>query len=303
MTGRTLLLTALLLFPVLLCARQEQHDVIYFKNGDMVKGTIIELIPDSIVKIRTEKKTLLTFSTRDIIKTAKEDVLPPGIISVRKKKDIFGSRKTSGMKWSEYKTGKPDTANRAQAAVPDSLPNEKIEKNKDPFLLPAIDGPRRSVLKVRQNGIIESKRRLYESKKYHGFLELAYGVNATRYSVGLIEEMTCINGCQFNPIFFMGAGFGVLYYFNIPSCACPVFVNFRMMVPNRRIAPFFSTNIGYAASRSKYASDGFYFRAYTGLRIYVHKRLRLSPSVGYAYQTLSSRNRSHGALLKLSCEY
>jgi hypothetical protein len=58
----------------LLSAQASQQDVLYLKNGSIIRGTIIEFIPDKTVKIQTADSSLFVFASSDIEKILKEDV-------------------------------------------------------------------------------------------------------------------------------------------------------------------------------------------------------------------------------------
>jgi len=67
---------------LLLCATianaQQQKDVVYLKNGSIIKGNITEMNPGSNLKIETTDGSLFIFEMNEIEKVTKETVTAPG---------------------------------------------------------------------------------------------------------------------------------------------------------------------------------------------------------------------------------
>lgn len=56
----------------------EPVDILYLKNGSMIRGTIIELVPDKTVKIRTSDGSVFVYKMDEVEKIEKAaNVLPP----------------------------------------------------------------------------------------------------------------------------------------------------------------------------------------------------------------------------------
>lgn len=72
MKKSTLLLIFLLVATQLFA--QQWKDVLYLKNGSIVKGTITEQIPDVSYKIQTESGNVFVYPADEVIKIAKEQV-------------------------------------------------------------------------------------------------------------------------------------------------------------------------------------------------------------------------------------
>lgn len=66
-----LILTTLLLFAYIADA-QNTRDVIYLKNGSVIKGQILEIVPSEKIKIETADGSLFVYDMTDVIKTEKE---------------------------------------------------------------------------------------------------------------------------------------------------------------------------------------------------------------------------------------
>ena len=50
---------------------QEIQDVVYLKNGSIIRGIIVELYPDSLIKIETRDGNLFVFTMEEIYKISK----------------------------------------------------------------------------------------------------------------------------------------------------------------------------------------------------------------------------------------
>ena len=55
---------------------QVLQEVVYLKNGSVIKGTIVEQIPNESIKIRTNDGSIFAYQMSDVEKIAKEEVYP-----------------------------------------------------------------------------------------------------------------------------------------------------------------------------------------------------------------------------------
>jgi len=49
-----------------------QQDVVYLKNGGIMRGTLLEFIPDSLLKIQTVDGNVFVYKMREVVKYSKE---------------------------------------------------------------------------------------------------------------------------------------------------------------------------------------------------------------------------------------
>lgn len=54
-----------------------QRDVVYLKNGSVIKGAVLEQIPDKTVKIQTSDGSIFVFQMSEVERITKEGVPPP----------------------------------------------------------------------------------------------------------------------------------------------------------------------------------------------------------------------------------
>jgi hypothetical protein len=71
---KTLCVLALLLggFCVALSAQNKMQDVVYLKNGSMIRGMIVEQVPNESLKIRTKDGSLFVYTIDEISRITKE---------------------------------------------------------------------------------------------------------------------------------------------------------------------------------------------------------------------------------------
>lgn len=74
-----LVVTALLIAVVAtsIVAQVTQRDVVYLKNGSVIKGAVLEQIPDKTVKIQTSDGSIFVFQMSEVERITKEGVPPP----------------------------------------------------------------------------------------------------------------------------------------------------------------------------------------------------------------------------------
>jgi hypothetical protein len=93
------MLKQILLFSVLLfmtgftMAQNNTQDVVYLKNGGIMRGTLIELVPDSLLKIQTADGNVFVYQMSEIKKYTKE----PNLNAV-----ISPPKDTTGIKHGYY---------------------------------------------------------------------------------------------------------------------------------------------------------------------------------------------------------
>jgi hypothetical protein len=77
-TLRLILLSALLILSVtMMVAQTVYRDVVYLKNGSIIKGTIVETVPEKSIKIETADGNLFVYNMSDIEKLTKEAIVAP----------------------------------------------------------------------------------------------------------------------------------------------------------------------------------------------------------------------------------
>ena len=65
-----------IIFTSMALSQQEYEEVVYLKNGSVIKGTIIERIPDVSIKIQTKDGNIFVYQMEEIDRITKESTKP-----------------------------------------------------------------------------------------------------------------------------------------------------------------------------------------------------------------------------------
>ena len=85
---KLLLLCVLLIGACLHCMAQNYTEVVYLKNGSIIRGIIIEQVPNSSLKIQTADGSIFAYSMDEVVKITKE------VGASRNKYERFGEKKS-----------------------------------------------------------------------------------------------------------------------------------------------------------------------------------------------------------------
>ncbi|GEM_PF-142189 len=77
-----LIVLLIILSATIICAQITTKDVVYLKNGSIIKGSIIELIPEKTIKIQTSDGSIFVYATSEIERISKETVQSSETISI-----------------------------------------------------------------------------------------------------------------------------------------------------------------------------------------------------------------------------
>ena len=89
--NRLLFLCILLGYSVLSMA-QGYCEVVYLKNGSVIKGVIVEQVPNELLTIKVADGSLFVFQMDEVAKITKEEILPPQPIE-QEKIELFEEQK------------------------------------------------------------------------------------------------------------------------------------------------------------------------------------------------------------------
>ena len=74
---KMLVIFSMLLAGVLSVHAEELQEVVYLKNGSVIRGVILELVPDSSVKIQTQDGNIFVYNMSEVEKITKEAKTDP----------------------------------------------------------------------------------------------------------------------------------------------------------------------------------------------------------------------------------
>ncbi|MBS9767010.1 MAG: hypothetical protein KGV44_05665 [Flavobacteriaceae bacterium] len=83
-----LLLIGFVLFSNVINAQSVKRDVVYLKNGSIIKGEIVEQVPNKTITIQTMDGSTFVCSIEDIIKISKENTGKVEVKYIKKKEKI-----------------------------------------------------------------------------------------------------------------------------------------------------------------------------------------------------------------------
>lgn len=72
-TLKTILISIFILMPILGTSQNNMEDVVYLFNGSIIRGIIIEQVPNSTIKIQTKDGSIFVFKYEEIERITKEN--------------------------------------------------------------------------------------------------------------------------------------------------------------------------------------------------------------------------------------
>ena len=72
---RLILVVAIIILSVTALIAQTK-DIVYLKNGSVIKGTILEMVPDKTIKVQTADGNIFVYNMSEVEKISKEAAAP-----------------------------------------------------------------------------------------------------------------------------------------------------------------------------------------------------------------------------------
>ena len=72
---RLILVIAIIILSVTALIAQTK-DIVYLKNGSVIKGTILEMVPDKTIKVQTADGNIFVYNMSEVEKISKEAAAP-----------------------------------------------------------------------------------------------------------------------------------------------------------------------------------------------------------------------------------
>lgn len=261
------LLILLLLLPVIIHAQiKNKRDVVYLKNGSIIKGTIIEIIPNQNIKIETADGSIFTYTMEEVERTSIEEV-------GRYKRDADRREKLS-----EQGVGK------IERFWPTGY-----------FIMPRV-GPSLT-LESFVSGL-EISAGLITGIQINEFLSLGVGVELTKLSYSDHSYNNSYQNSNTSTFPFHDE-----HDSNIPIA--PIFFDTRFYVPLRRVHPMFSIQVGYSVVGKRQedltyhyygfipSDGGSYMTFAAGLRVFITSKISLTADGGPSFQNLKGYTDSY----------
>jgi sRNA-binding regulator protein Hfq len=237
------------------------EDVVYLKNGTIIKGIIVEQIPNVTLKIKTREENIFVYKMDEVEKITKE--LPQ-----QKGKTQLFSQKQTDEDVVYLKNGSV-----VRGVIIEQIPNISLKvqtREGNIFVYKMDEVEKISKELMQQNTKIQTNSQkqtidysaFNKPKGYLGLLEFGGGIGFGTWGANRIS-LTMLNGYRAVPQFAIGFGIGLQLFFyeyydgylkKITEATLPIFLHLRSDFLARKVSPFIAFNIGYNAS----LSNGFF---------------------------------------------
>lgn len=106
--------------------------------------------------------------------------------------------------------------------------------------------------------------------------------------MALIElKLNIINGFQTSPLFFLGFGTGLRYYFDSHAALIPLFVGIRINFIEDNTSPYLSINACYSFDASnKLQATGYLLNLIAGVSLMLSDKSAINIGLGYKMQRM-----------------
>lgn len=244
---KNLILLTLFLFAVVSLSAQDLPEIVYLKNGNMIRGTIVQMIPKKSLQIRSGDGNIYVYQMSEVVKIIKN---PSNKASTKSEPVV---------------TPIPVVDVATPVSNTRTYSNVYVEPVEEEFIEPAITRPLNSYA---------------IGRGYRGLFDLGYSVSTDVSELDRLELATS-QGYQFNPYLFLGVGGGVSYFYDQSSVCFPVFINPRVDFNTGKISPFIDLKGGYTFGEDV---EGLYISPSAGARFALTNGGVVNFSVGYTLQ-------------------
>jgi len=262
------LLLILFLTIVFSSIAQSYQEVVYLKDGSILKGVILKQVPNDYLEIETTRGKIYTIEMYEVEKITKERP------RINTQSSSGGTQGVNRRQYNNNQYNYPKSRNTDTQKYHND--NEYYDDNYD------------------DNGRDYS---YFPNRGYKGFIDLGFslGISSTvgSYSAGGENriEFSTSHGFLFNPYIFLGLGVGLHsytgyydggnYYSNDKTVIeIPIFAHVRSHFLDKKVSPFADIKLGY----SVHDITGIYTSESIGCRFAAGSRSSLWISLGYSIQ-------------------
>jgi hypothetical protein len=266
------LLFALLLATTFGSIAQDYQEIVYLTDGSMIKGFIIEQVPNDYLKIETASGKIYTIDMYEVERITKERPRTRTQSQARTQTRTQPQNVNRRQYSNQYNyTGTRNTRRDSQRYYDDEYDDYNNYNNKQYSSFP--------------------------NRGYKGFIDLGFSYG-TKSNVGDYEmsgenrlEFSTSHGYFFSPYFFLGLGVGFHFYtgynyegeyysYDEVAVEIPIFAHIRSHFIDKKVSPFVDVKLGY----SVYDVTGTYFSPSLGCRFAKGSRSAFWFSLGYTVQ-------------------
>lgn len=232
---KALLIVCAVVCSVFYVAAQQLEDVVYLKNGSVIRGTILEQVPGKTLKIMTNDGSQFVYKIAEVEKMTKE----PARYQQPQQQPVY---------------------QQPQQQPVYQQPQQPQPQPQQPVLAEAPKAKKPIDWSIRYKGEVNLGYAITGKKCKWTYEGGGSDEAETVFSRPLVET---VHGVEIGPYFFVGAGVGIQYYcgklkdFEAYSSKgnrwntimLPIFANIKVMYPIKdKVTPFINLGIGYSVS-------------------------------------------------------
>jgi len=270
------------------------EDVVYLKNGTIVKGAIIEQIPNVSLKIQTREENIFVYKMDEVEKITKE-------LLQQKGKTQLGSQKQANEDVVCLKN-----SSIIKGIIIEQIPNVSLkiqtrEGNIFVYKMDEVEKITKELLqqkgKTQLGSLLQTNQ--YSSfnkpKGYLGLIEVEGGFGFGEWAAGRFG-ISLINGYRAIPQFAFGFGIGTrIFFYNYyarqgemrnTDYGMPFFLHLRSDLLSKKTSPYIALNFGYNLSFGGYFS-GVLVEPSLGVSFNIADRSRLNIGLVFPINGLS----------------
>ena len=279
----TLLFTFLLATTFCIIA-QDYQEIVHLTDGSIIKGFILEQVPDDYLKIETASGKIYIIEMYEVEKITKE--------RTRARTQSQTQARTQAQARTQTRT-QPQTRTRTQSVNRRQYSNQNNSTG--------VRNTQRDNYRYNENNYDDyynnKQYSYFPNRGYKGFIDLGFSYG-TKSNVGDYEmsgenriEFSTSHGYFFNPYFFLGLGVGFHFYtgynyegeyysYDEVMVEIPIFAHARFHFIDKKVSPFADVKLGY----SVHDITGTYFSPSFGCRFAKGSRSAFWVSIGYTVQ-------------------
>ena len=278
-------LLILILITTFECFAQSYQDMVYLNDGHILKGVILEIVPDDYLKIETNNGKIYTIDMNEVVKISKEK--PRANTQNYNRETQRYNRETQ-------------QNNRESQVVNRRVYSSSGKQNNNQYSYSNVRTSNAQRQNYDEDDDYYDDYRDYSyfpNRGYKGFIDLVYSYG-TSSKVGTYDlpgenrfEISTSHGFFFSPYMFVGLGVGLhvytgynednnYYSYEKETIEIPIFAHIRSHFIDAKVSPFVDIKLGY----SVYDITGTYFSPSLGCRFAKGSRSAFWISLGYTVQ-------------------
>ena len=249
---KALLIVCAVVCSVFYVAAQQLEDVVYLKNGSVIRGTILEQVPGKTLKIMTNDGSQFVYQIAEVEKMTKE----PARYQQQYQQPVYQQQYQQPV----YQQPQQQPVYQQPQQPVYQQPQQPQPQPQQPVLAKAPKAKKPIDWSIRYKGEVNLGYAITGKKSKLTYEDGGSDKFETVFSRPLVET---VHGVEIGPYFFVGAGVGIQYYCGKlkdfaeyspkgnrwNTIMLPIFANIKVMYPIKdKVTPFINLGIGYSVS-------------------------------------------------------